>query len=388
MKEIKTICVKVNQLNKEEYLNLLKESANLFNYYTSWAYKVKSYNKGQCHKDNYFKVQKLFPNIKTALIQSIRDNALESVKSRKFKSKQPIKKETSGLRLDKRAITVRNNQVTIIGISKRHKEILHIPEIHKNIFESWNFKMATLTYQKKKNQFWLNLVFENPKEVTKIIPTSSKQIVGIDRGLYHLAVTSDEKFYSAQKIRKQRRKYLYVKKTLQQKGTQSAKRKLKKISGKEKRFMKDVNHCITKELANNPQYNIFVLEKLTNIRNKRKGKKLNKLLSNWSFYQFEQFLTYKANSLGKQVVYIDPHYTSQKCSNCGSTNKKSRNKSQYNCLSCGFKEHADINAAINVKRNYTISIADLESMEQANSQLAVCEGSSIHSQAQTSLVSG
>ena len=382
---MKTISVKLNKLDKEEYLQLLKEASLLFNYYTTWAYKIKSYNKGQCHKENYFKVQELFPNIKTALVQSIRDNALESVKSRKFKCKQPIKKETSGLRLDKRAITIRGNQVTIIGKSKRHKEILHIPEIHKEIFESWNFKMATLTYQKKKNQFWLNLVFQNPEEVVEKPIKSSQEIVGIDRGLYHLAVTSDRQFFSASETRKQRRKYLHVKKTLQQKGTQSAKRKLKSISGKEKRFMKDVNHCITKSLANNPQYNMFVLEKLTNIRNKRKGKKLNKLLSNWSFYQFEQFLTYKAEALGKQVVYIDPHYTSQKCSNCGDTNKTSRNKSQYKCKSCGYFEHADINASINIKRDYTISIAQLESMEQAKSQLAECEGSCIRSQAPTPL---
>jgi putative transposase len=385
MKEIKTISVKLNELDKEEYLSLLKESSCLFNYYTKWAYETKSFNKGKCHKENYFKVQTLFPNIKTALVQSIRNNALESVKSRKFKCKQPIKKETSGLRLDKRAITVRNNQITIIGISKRHKEILHVPNIYKNIFESWNFKMATLTYQKKKNQFWINLVFENPIEVKQQIPKSSKEIIGIDRGLYHIAVTSDKQFFSAKEIRKQRRKHLYVKKTLQQKGTQSAKRKLKKISGKEKRFMKDVNHCITKKIVNNPEHKIFVLEKLTNIRNKRKGKKFNKLLSNWSFYQFEQFLTYKAYALGKQVVYIDPHYTSQKCSKCGDTNKESRNKSQYKCKNCGYFEHADINASYNIKYNYTISIAQLESMEQAFCQHAECKEAT-HLQAPRSLV--
>jgi len=385
MKELKTISIKINELDKEEYLQLLKESSHLFNYYTKWAYEVKSFNKGECHKANYFKVQELFPNIKTALIQSIRDNALESVKSRKFKCKQPLKKETSGLRLDKRAITVRGDQVTLIGISKRHKEILCVPEIYKEMFELWEFKMSTLTYQKKNNQFWLNLVFQNPVEVIVKPIKSSKEIVGIDRGLYHIAVTSDNQFYSAKEIRKQRRKHLYIKKTLQQKGTQSAKRKLKKISGKEKRFMKDVNHCITKSLVNNPQYNMFVLEKLTNIRNKRKGKKLNKLLANWSFYQFEQFLTYKANALGKQVVYIDPHYTSQKCSNCGDTNKSSRNKSQYKCKSCGYFEHADINASLNIKRNYTISIAQLESMEQASRQHAECKEAT-HLQATRSLV--
>jgi len=104
---------------------------------------------------------------------------------------------------------------------------------------------------------------------------------------------------------------------------------------------------------------------------------LNKLLSNWSFYQFEQFLKYKAEALGKQVVYIDPHYTSQKCSKCGNTNKLSRNKSQYKCLNCGYVNHADINAAINIKNSYNIPIAQIEkfeSMGQAKCQLAECKG--------------
>ena len=387
MKELKTISVKVNELNHEEYLSLFSISSHLFNYYTKWGYENKTYNKNLCHKETYQEVTQLFPTIKTALIQSIRDNALECVKARKFKSDPPIKKETSGIRLDKRSISLRGYQMTLIGTTKRHKEIIKVPEVHKNIFESWDFKMATLTYQKKNKQFWINLVFQNPIEVNQQNIKSSTEIVGIDRGLYHTAVTSDKQFFSAQKVREIRRKYLYVKKTLQQKGTQSAKRKLKSISGKEKRFMKDVNHCITKKIANNPQHKMFVLEKLINIRNKRKGKKLNKLLSNWSFYQFEQFLTYKANALGKEVVYIDPHYTSQKCSKCGNTNKASRNKSQYKCLNCGHTDHADINASINIKSSYNIPIAQIERFEsigQAKCQLAKCK-EEIHLQAPTPL---
>jgi len=376
MKELKTISVKVNKLNHEEYLLLLSISAELFNYYTKWGYENKTYNKNICHSKTYQDVTKLFPTIKTALIQSIRDNALECVKARRFKGNIPVKKVISGIRLDRRSIAIRGYRITIINLTKRHKEIIRVPEIHKNIFENWKFKMATLCYSKKNKQFRLNLVFENPKEITTQDIKSSQEIVGIDRGLYHLAVTSDKQFFSAQKVRETRRKYLYIKKTLQQKGTQSAKRKLKKISGKEKRFMKDVNHCTTKQIVSNPQYKMFVLEKLTNIRNKRKGNVLNKLLSNWSFYQFEQFLKYKAEALGKQVVYIDPHYTSQKCSKCGNTNEKSRNKSQYKCLNCGYTNHADINAAINIKNSYNIPIAQIERFEsigQAKSQLAECK---------------
>ena len=86
MKELKTISVKVNQLNYQEYLSLLSTSSQLFNYYTKWGYENKTYNKNLCHSKTYQDVTKLFPTIKTALVQSIRDNALECVKARRFKS--------------------------------------------------------------------------------------------------------------------------------------------------------------------------------------------------------------------------------------------------------------------------------------------------------------
>ena len=82
---------------------------------------------------------------------------------------------------------------------------------------------------------------------------------------------SNGKNIKANDVRKIRRKYLYNKKKLQQKGTRSAKKKLKSISGREKRFMKDVNHVITKQLSK-MDYGIFVLEDLSNILKNRKGK--------------------------------------------------------------------------------------------------------------------
>ena len=90
---------------------------------------------------------------------------------------------------------------------------------------------------------------------------------------------------------------------------------------------------------------------------------MNGWLSNWTFYQLEQLLNYKAASLGKQVVKVDARYTSQKCSACGKTEKSNRNKSQYKC-NCGYVEHADTNAAINIRNNYLLSTTE-KSVEQA-----------------------
>ena len=78
------------------------------------------------------------------------------------------------------------------------------------------------------------------------------------------------------------------------------------------------------------------------------GTKLNRKLSTWPFHRFEQFLSYKAIELGKEVVFIDAPYTSQKCSKCGHIDKGSRIGSRFRCLKCGFELHADLNAARNI----------------------------------------
>jgi putative transposase len=257
---------------------------------------------------------------------------------------------------------------------KRLKQIIKLPNFFTKRYANWKFQSATIGFDKQKGYVKANLIFTAPTP----LPVQSDKIVGIDRGLYNIVSLSDGQLYSSQQVRKKKREFLFVKRQLQAKGTRSSKRKLKKRSGREKRFSLNVNHCISKWLVSLP-YDIFVLEDLTGIRNqKSKGKKLNGWLSNWTFWQLEQFLGYKAEAAGKQIVSVDARYTSQKCSNCGKVDKKSRNKSQYYCVSCGYFEHADINAAKNIASNYLLSIAipsvseDAKSMEQATSQLAKC----------------
>ncbi len=142
---------------------------------------------------------------------------------------------------------------------------------------------------------------------------------------------------------------------MQQVGTSSAKRKLKKLAGKEKRFMQDFNHVVSKKLADNPDVSCYVLENLKGIRKQRKGKKINSWLSNWSYFQFQNFLEYKCAMQQIKIAYVDPRYTSQKCNQCGMINKNNRQKSKYVC-SCGYTNHADINAALNIRDNYALSL--------------------------------
>ena len=82
---------------------------------------------------------------------------------------------------------------------------------------------------------------------------------------------------------------------------------------------------------------VFALEDLTSIRvqSRKKGKDFTRKLNNWSFYQLAQFLEHKAEAPGKQVIYIDPRLSYQKCSKCGNIKKSNRKGNFYHC-SCGF----------------------------------------------------
>ncbi|WP_033007063.1 transposase, partial [Geobacillus sp. WSUCF1] len=113
--------------------------------------------------------------------------------------------------------------------------------------------------------------------MTKTIPTvdehNIRQVVGVDVGVNFLATAYDSQgktiFFNGRKIKHMRAKYKRMRKTLQQKGTASARRKLKTIGQRENRWMTDVNHAVTKALVR--QYGertLFVLEDLTGIREK------------------------------------------------------------------------------------------------------------------------
>jgi transposase len=205
-----TVSVPVN-LPPERFLPLIGFCADIFNQHVDWALKERTYNKNKAHKVLSADLRRQYPHVPSALLQTIRDNAMEAVKATKFK-RHPKKKPTSGLRYDKRTMTLRGDQLTLSCIGKREKLILNVPEHFKEIFETWKFCGGTLTYSKHSKQFWVRLVFETETPQA----TNQGKVLGIDRGLYHMAVTSDGQFFSSSQVRATQRRYLYNRKTLQE----------------------------------------------------------------------------------------------------------------------------------------------------------------------------
>lgn len=197
------------------------------------------------------------------------------------------------------------------------------------------------------------------KEVKDFEKESVRHVVGIDRGLRFLTVSYDEKgkteFTSGRKIATKRRKFQEVRRQLQSKGTKSAKRRLKAISGRENRWMSDVNHRISKTLVRKYGENsLFVLEDLTGVSfeesNLSRGKKQNYDLRSWSFYQLEQFLSYKTRENKSEVLKVSAKYTSQRCPKCGTIHKENRDhRKHFYVCQCGYKSNDDRVGAMNIQ---------------------------------------
>ena len=78
---------------------------------------------------------------------------------------------------------------------------------------------------------------------------------------------------------------------------------------------------------------------------------LNREILNQSWGQLINMLDYKSKWFNKSMIKVDPHHTSQRCSECGFTHKRNRrSQSEFKCLKCGYELNADHNAAKNIKR--------------------------------------
>ena len=220
-----------------------------------------------------------------------------------------------------------------------------------------SYQLGTAKLVELKGRWYLHI------PVTKAVEDFQKEcvrhVVGIDRGLRFLAVSYDEqgktKFVSGKKIATKRHKFQEVRKQLQAKGTKSAKRKLKAISGRENRWMSEVNHQISKTLVQKyGKDTLFVLGDLAGVSfeesNLSRTAKQNYDLRSWSFYQLEQFLTYKAHENRSEVLKVSAKYTSQRCPKCGIIRKANRDhhKHLYSCQ-CGYKSNDDRIGAMNIQ---------------------------------------
>jgi putative transposase len=353
MKLVRTIKIMLPNA-VEALMPTVKAYTNAYNMVVKTGFDKKQYNGVKLHHLCYQDIREQF-NLPSQLAISARMKATDSLKSigAKRKKKQkiscPISKQQS-IRYDARSYTLSliDKTVSLLTLEGRKHFSFQLPK-HFEQYLTWKTTSAELKIYGK--QTFLCVAMQ--QEITDT-PTNGR-LIGIDRGIKNLATLSTNKFFSGGKIKQVSIRYRTLRSSLQAKGSRSAQRHLVLLRKKEHRFRTDINHTIAKQIVNSLQSgDTIVLEKLTGIRNNVKLRKKQRTeLHSWNFFQLEQFLIYKAAAKGIQVVFVDARYTSQRCSVCGHIERANRKQqSQFQCKECGFRLHADLNAARNICNKY------------------------------------
>ena len=258
-------------------------------------------------------------------------------------------------------------RLSLNTLGKRVKVSFDVPECFSGYFDgTWKFGTAKLV--NLLGEWYLHIPVTKLADET-FDASAPSHVVGVDRGLRFIATTYDEKghtvFYSGREIMEKRDAFQSVRSQLQSKGTKSAKRVLKRISGRENRWMTDVNHQLSKTLVR--RYGagtLFVVEDLAGVSFSeeilsRRGSTGKRETRSWAFYQLEQFLAYKAQEDGSFVLKVPAHYTSQRCPKCGRIHKENRDHKnhEYVCDACGYRSNDDRVGAMNLYQLGTMYVS-------------------------------
>lgn len=186
------------------------------------------------------------------------------------------------------------------------------------------------------------------------VSDSEPTFIGVDLGVVRIASVATErrvlKYFDGKAIRHKREHFADIRRRYQRANRTD---KVKAMRGKESRWMRDVNHTISKrivELALQHDNPVLVFERLDGIRYRTRGsKRFNRMMSSWAFRQLIDFVSYKAEREGIPIIFVDPHGTSKTCSRCGNNSRHNRREQgDFRCTQCGFEENADGNAARNI----------------------------------------
>ena len=229
------------------------------------------------------------------------------------------------------------------------------------------YKMTTGQIIEKGGKWNLYLGYEFKKSP----PSPGTNVMGIDLGVRNAVYMAYRESYrrnyiKGDEIQKFRRQIEWNKRYRQKnlvtrgEGSRGHGRKVftrpaEKFKRKIANFRDLTNHKYSKwivEQAVKENVGVIVMENLTGITEDKK----DTFLGQWTYYDLQQKIKYKANEVGILVQYINPRYTSQRCSKCGHIEDKNRDGKTFKCVKCDNECDSDYNAAKNIA---TENIEDL-----------------------------
>lgn len=181
--------------------------------------------------------------------------------------------------------------------------------------------------------------------------SATGQVVGIDVGISALATLSNGvKIKNPNYYRVAQKKLRILQRSLERKkrGSKNRRKALLRVQRQQEHVAnqrKDYLHKLSRQLVN--EFDGIALEKLR-VHNMVRNHHLSKSILDSGWSTFTQFLTYKAESAGREIAFVDPAYTSKSCSNCGAIFENLSLKDRWVTCECGLSLDRDVNASRNI----------------------------------------
>jgi IS605 OrfB family transposase len=189
----------------------------------------------------------------------------------------------------------------------------------------------------------------------EVLPKKMDDPVGVDLGTSKLLVASNGFMIDGSPVNAKKRHFKRLKYSLKEKGTSSAKRRLKRLIKREKQWLRTTLHQSSRALVESlDQGDYLVLERLYGTK-VRSGSKSNQRCNGPSFQslamgRLQQMISYKCEYLGIPMILVKPDFTSQRCPRCGTIDKfNRRSQALFRCVHCGYQHNADFVASINLR---------------------------------------
>ena len=335
-----------------ERLKATLERANAAcNVISEYAWENKLFNHLDLHKPLYYSLRSAF-ELASQLVVRCLGKVADAYKLDK-KAKRHFK-EHGSIPYDNRILNYRQQTATVSMWVLGGREEMS--------YQCGERQREMLKHQKGESDLWYTggeFYLLATCEVDEPTPEEVKEFLGVDQGVVNLAVDSDGQIHKASHINNVRHRHRQLRRKLKIKGTKSAKRRLRRLAGKEYRFAKNTNHCISKSIVVKAQGTKrgIALEDLGGIRDRVTVRKSQRAtLHSWSFDDLDSKIAYKARRYGVKVVHVDPRNTSRTCPECGCIDKHNRSsQSQFKCVACGFSGLADHIAAVNISRRASVN---------------------------------
>jgi putative transposase len=334
-----------NAEQRRTLLETMERSNEAATFAAKAGFKAGVFSQPSIHKLAYAEIRKRFGLSAQMAVRAI-GKACECFA--RDKTKCPVFKKYGAITYDQRIFSFKG--VDHVSLWTLPKGRIIIPlicgEYQKERFDRIKGQ-ADLVYRKGK--FYLYCTVDLPENA----PVEPTDFLGIDLGVANVASDSDGKRYSGTGLKSVRYRHRRLRTNLQKKQTRAANRRLKLLSGKESRFATWVNHNISKQIVAEAKRSGrgIAIEDLKGIRERVKARRKQRaVLHSWAFSQLRLFIAYKATMAGILLALVDPRNTSRTCAHCGHCEKKNRpSQSEFRCRFCGHEDHADINAARNIR---------------------------------------